>query len=239
MDDVEINYWEIDPFWNLADTFLVWDAAALIAGFDPKKLAMEGDINPYKPEAERKISTVFSALTNAINAGRLKAKIRYSSWERGWDEEPDDGEAWSTAHMSPDDEDEVANARIRRRQWIRRKERDWEKSTIDRKDLTDWLESRQFSVGFFFQDKGNSEPGYLDPNNPCYAPKLAAVVRAWQFVSNADIGNKTPKQAINKWLREHAAEFGLTNEDGNPMGSTIDELSTVPNWDTDGGRRAR
>jgi hypothetical protein len=27
---------------------------------------------------------------------------------------------------------------------------------------------------------------------------------------------KTPKQALMKWLREHAREFGLTDDDGKP-----------------------
>ncbi|WP_186308572.1 hypothetical protein [Paraburkholderia sp. BCC1885] len=43
------------------------------------------------------------------------------------------------------------------------------------------------------------------------------------------------KDAIRKWLREHAAEFDLTNEDGNPNETGIDEVAKVANWQPSGG----
>jgi hypothetical protein len=39
----------------------------------------------------------------------------------------------------------------------------------------------------------------------------------WQATANeAAISGKSPKQALVKWLREQAAEFGLTEDDGKP-----------------------
>ena len=74
---------------------------------------------------------------------------------------------------------------------------------------------------------------FLEPLNPRYAPKLAAAVRAWQAVTDA--GKKSPKQALDKWLREHAAEYGLTNEEGKPIETAIEECSKVANWNQMGG----
>ena len=65
------------------------------------------------------------------------------------------------------------------------------------------------------------------------AVKLAASVKAWQAITNA--GKRSPKQALDKWLREHAAEFGLTSEDGSPIENAIQECSKVANWNTKGG----
>lgn len=76
-------------------------------------------------------------------------------------------------------------------------------------------------------------PDYLDPGNPRYAPKLAALVRAWLAVQKAAPG-KTVKQTLEKWLSEHAVELGLTDEDGNPQ-KLITGLAAIPNWDTTGG----
>ena len=82
-------------------------------------------------------------------------------------------------------------------------------------------------------NRGEAIEGYLDPKHPRFAPKLAAAVRAWQSVTAP--GNKSPKQAIEKWLRDHAAELGLTNQDGNPINQAIEECSAVANWQPKGG----
>jgi len=48
---------------------------------------------------------------------------------------------------------------------------------------------------------------------------------------------KSPKQLIEKWLREHASEFGLTGADGNPVAAAIEQISKVANWKTERGGR--
>jgi hypothetical protein len=76
-------------------------------------------------------------------------------------------------------------------------------------------------------------PGYLDPVNPRYAPKLAAAVMAWQAVTDA--GNVSPKQALTKWLNENALRLGLSSEDGVPIQAAIEDVAKVANWETKGG----
>lgn len=106
----------------------------------------------------------------------------------------------------------------------------WSLVQVD--SLRAWLKSRGFHTGFFFADAADS-PDYLDPTNTRYAPKLAASVRAWQAVT--DPGKKSAKQALEKWLREHAAEFGLVDDEGNPINQAIEECSKVANWNQGGG----
>ncbi|MBV1870193.1 MAG: hypothetical protein KUG76_04730 [Gammaproteobacteria bacterium] len=106
------------------------------------------------------------------------------------------------------------------------------KSTVSADSLKQWLRLKGFKTGFFFP-KPVETTDFLDPLNPRYAPKLAAAVKAWQAVTDA--GKKSPKQALDKWLREHATEFGLTNDEGNPIEQAIEECSKVANWNTKGG----
>jgi hypothetical protein len=106
------------------------------------------------------------------------------------------------------------------------------RSMVNVESLKQWLRLKGFTTGFFLPEV-IATMDFLDPLNPRYAPKLAASVKAWQAVTDA--GKKSPKQALDKWLREHAVEFGLTNEDGNPVANAIEECSKVANWNTKGG----
>lgn len=105
-------------------------------------------------------------------------------------------------------------------------------SRVEVESLRQWLTTRGVHSGFFFPMAAN-EPDYLDPKNPRFAPKLAAAVRAWQSVT--DWEGKHPKQALTKWLREHAVEFGLSDDDGKPNETGIEEAAKVANWQPGGG----
>lgn len=109
---------------------------------------------------------------------------------------------------------------------------DIHESRVEVDSLRAWLIGRGFRQGFFFPLTAD-EPDYLDPRKPRYAPKLAAAVRAWQAVT--DPGKRSAKQALEKWLREHAAEFGLVDDEGNPINQAIEDCSKVANWNQIGG----
>jgi hypothetical protein len=109
---------------------------------------------------------------------------------------------------------------------------DFYKSTVNVESLKQWLKVKGFTSGFFFPEPIMTMD-FLDRSNARYAPKLAAAVSAWQAVTHA--GKKSPKQALDKWLREHAVEFGLTNDDGKPIEQAIEECSKVANWNARGG----
>ncbi len=100
-------------------------------------------------------------------------------------------------------------------------------SRVDVDSLRAWLVSRGFKQGFFFP-MAMGIPEFLDPCNPRFAPKLAAAVQAWQAV--ADLGKKSPRKALEKWLRENALQFGFTDDDGFPLTDVIAECSAIANW---------
>lgn len=109
---------------------------------------------------------------------------------------------------------------------------DVHESRVEVESLKAWLASRGFRKGFFFPEQTET-PDYLDPNNGRYAPKLAAAVRAWLDVS--EVAGRTPKQMIEKWLREHAAQFDLVDDKGKPNETGILEIAKVANWQPGGG----
>lgn len=113
---------------------------------------------------------------------------------------------------------------------------DWAASTINVDSFCEWMRSRNFVDGFFITN-GASQQGLANSTSPFYAPKLAAAVRAWNEVTaNAEaLSGKTPKKALEIWLRKHANEYGLTNKDGNPNELGIEEICKVANWKPAGG----
>ncbi len=112
----------------------------------------------------------------------------------------------------------------------------WHATTIRVEDLKVWLKSKGIATGFFFPTE-RPGPDYLSDADPNYSPKLAAAIKAWQAVSaDSELRRgRSVKQALNVWLRQHANEFGLTKEDGNPNEQGIEDVSKIANWDTKGG----
>jgi hypothetical protein len=229
------SYWEaedIHSLWNLAEDFSITDAASLIAGYDPVMVERCKN-DTFFDRTFFRYPVAFTALTHAIINGRVKATIRYSAREYGYADEMADLEYYEAHFMkgvgtSAEEGEILSNDNS----YFYHPFPDWSVSTITRDDLMEWLRSRGIRDGYFFQSANNA-PDYLDPNNPRYAPKLAAAVQAWQAVT--DPIKQSPMQALKKWLREHAAEFGLTGEDGNPVNQAIEECSKVANWKPGGG----
>jgi hypothetical protein len=85
---------------------------------------------------------------------------------------------------------------------------DLDASTIGIESLCDWLRSRNFQDGFFIAAQDDVDK-LANSSGEFYAPKLAAAVRAWNEVtSNPEaLNGKTPKKALEIWLRKHANEY--------------------------------
>lgn len=223
---------EIDSLWNLHDDFSVTHAAALVAGYNPTTIDRCKDDSSFQ-EAYPKYSVTFNALTNAITNGRLHAALRYLAREYGnldFLEELDRAEMglpYGPGSTAKEGEELTSDGR-----YFYKPTPDWSVSTVTRDDLIDWLTRRGVKSGFFFPMAADS-PGYLDPSSERYAPKLAAAVRAWEAVTVPK--GMHPKQALMKWVLEHAAEYGLTNEEGKPNETAVDEIAKVANWQPNGG----
>lgn len=225
---------EIDPLWRLSDPLTVQQAAALIAGLDPSTVrfnsrgaAWLADETIDAHVETRRVQTAFASLINAINGKKLRAQLQHDAEPRytaGVDNLHQRG-YWGGEDVAEVKDWDGTSYVITPRP-------DWELTTVDRDDLVLWLKNAGIRTGFFFPD-ANDAPDYLDPKNPRYAPKLAAAVRAWQAVTDA--GGRHPKQALGKWLREHAAEFCMTDDDGKLNETAIEAASKLANWQPGGG----
>lgn len=196
-------------FWKLCDKLSLFQAALLILGVDPAK--------HHSQQFEKKISienvplgyeAIETALVNAVNDKVFSSKLAYK---------PDynfDG-SWSGGWTDTVDVD---------------------KTILSVQEVKELLASKGIKTGFFFAGR-NNEPDYLDPLKPHYAPKLAAAVGAWQAVTSDGslLIGKSPKKALEKWLRENANKYALTKDDGSPNETGIDEVSKVANWKPEGG----
>jgi len=105
-------------------------------------------------------------------------------------------------------------------------------SVVDVEDLKAWLLMRGFQYNFFFPEADLHE--FKDPKHPRYASKLAAIVAAWEAVTEAE-RNKTVKQTLVKWLNKEAAKYGLLDDNNEPRKKIIEDLASIANWEPTGG----
>ena len=89
----------------------------------------------------------------------------------------------------------------------------------------------------FFVTESLESENISNKRSEFYAPKLAAAIRAWSEVTTDPeaLKGKTPKKALEVWLRKHANEYGLSNDDGLPNKLGIEEVCKVANWKPGGG----
>ena len=198
--------------WDALSRFTVDETAFLIEGVDPASVK---SIIKFRKEHELypKCFARKKALVAAILSSELLAEIHFGKqvYDRAW---------WD-CYVELDGGIP-----------------DWTQTTIDRKDIQVWLNKKLIPSGYF---SISGKPGYLDPYHPQYAHKLAAVVTAWLEVNEiADKKEKTPKQLLEEWLKQHAGDYeGLAHKNGTPQTSTIEECAKVANWDPEGGRRKK
>lgn len=198
--------------WRLCDDVTVVQAALLIINVDPAGVQERVfDTDSFETHAKPGgFDTVFSALKNAINSGKIKP-TRTVKQKR----------------MVRTEDNEGAPAQVE----IETGSINWSETTIAIKDLKEWLIGKKIKSGFLFPEGMDGKAAYLDSSHPHYAPKLAAAVMAWLAInqdSNA-LRTKTPKHAAEAWLRAHATEFNLI-WNGSVNNDAILEISKIVNW---------
>lgn len=202
---------EAMDYWRLCDQLTVVQAALLVVGEDPSGNLANcenwslGD-RPQGYEAAK------SAISHALKTGVIKGS-------RVGNKLPD---PWYDAD---------GNLRDRFDDGV-----DPSTSVVEVVSLRQWLVSRGFTSGFFFPAVPEA-PSYLNSQGENYAPKLAAAIAVWEAVGFQPESTKgrSVKSAMQKWLREHAGQYGLTKDDGNPNEQGIEEVAKIANWDPRGG----
>lgn len=192
-------------YWRLQSRFSVRQAAALQIGINPAEF---GDLlERGDDDWIYDYEAIVAAFIDALKTSELEGDIH-------WVEQ----DYIPFSNYSPEPEDIDIN-----------------KTMIPRENITSFLSARDFETGFFLE-YGADGPSYLNPNHPHYAVKLAAAVRAWEAVTADEslLRNKTPKQAIEKWLRDNLDQFELPNGE-KLTEAAIKEISKIANWMIRGG----
>jgi len=193
-------------YWRLCSELTVIQAAILLSGHDPSEI--QDSIENWVP---RERPTGYEGAKAAISRALIRKEIEGSHMlEADFD---------FNGHPNGVIEGTIV----------------LDKSTVDVDSLKNWLAQKGVSTGFFFH-KEQETPDYLDPNHPRYSPKLAAAVSAWFAIEDeTSLNGRSAKQVLEKWLRENAAKFNLSNEDGKPNEKGIEECAKVANWQYKGG----
>jgi len=221
----ENKYWTgyVDlSLWVNNEQFTVPQAAALICGYNPimvlydhsgnePSLCVSYDEYEGKDTIEEELNLVFTRLVRSIKNRHLYATADIAQYIEG-------GKDWGAVRINRDNLIE----------WL-----------IERENTSSFCnylqeiqeQQKKFRAAFKFHDR--SYLGYLNPENPRYAPKLAAAIRAWQAVE--DPKGKHPAQAIREWLTRNAKELGLLKDDGKPNKSAIEDIAKIANWQPKGG----
>lgn len=118
-------------------------------------------------------------------------------------------------------------------------------SVVEVASLKEWLLGKGVTTGFFFPGETASLPGYLDPSHERYAPKLAAAIKAWQAMEDANLyAGRSPKGAMVSWLKNNYRALGLAHKQDSPKNgyrkgdinnAAIVDAAKIANWREDGG----
>lgn len=111
---------------------------------------------------------------------------------------------------------------------------DVRRTTISVTALDRFFKARGFPCEFFDRETTGV---HQNGKSPFFSKKLDAANKAWAAVTS-DAGlraGKSPKQALEKWLTDNAANLGLLNKDGKPNRTGIEEICKVANWKPEGG----
>ncbi|MDA1372720.1 MAG: hypothetical protein O2971_18455 [Proteobacteria bacterium] len=205
MDEYESELSSLD-LWRLCDELTIVQAALLLSGLEPS--GNQDFVEHWEPHKRPPgYEAAKAALTRALKRGDIDGEIapHYDTDINGHIIGPIDGTI------------------------------DLQQSVLEVASVKNWLGKRGISTGFFFAEKEDFLD-FLDTKHPRYSPKLAASVSAWFAIdSEESLNGKSPKSALERWLRENAADYGLSDEEGKPNEKGIEECAKVANWQTKGG----
>ncbi len=192
-------------YWRLCDQLDIVQAALLVCGHDPS--ADQSTIENWSPDTRPPgYEAAKTAISNALRKGLIEGQLI-----------------------------PLYKHDLNGNQSIIEYSIDLTVSRIEVESLRSWLANRGLHTGFFFPI-ATGAPDYLDPDHPRYAPKLAAAVNAWLASGDESAARgRSVKQTLMKWLREHASDFGLSDDDGKPNDTGIEETAKVANWQPGGG----
>ena len=103
-------------------------------------------------------------------------------------------------------------------------------------EICKWVVERRLVKNYFY-DK------YKDDllNDGKISKKMIAAEKVHQFLLDnpGSFKHFSVRQAAIRWLEKNAFELGLTDSNGKPINQAIEEIASVVNWDTRGGKKLK
>lgn len=217
--------------WRWCDEISVLQAVYLLIGKNPSrysKCVPEDDFN----DAPDDFRAVFTALTNAIKQGRLKATIYHNATTDGYSVERVEG--WSAYRYK---ENDVTSLPPAPPEYYYENTPNWAETTILVENLKHWLCRREIRDGFFLPVQAPPTLAKVNELDQIKSEELRICNKAYRSLidqkkwSEKYKGHKddepatTPRQAILGWLEVNHPD--LTKE-------AIERIATVTNWDKTG-----
>ncbi len=192
-------------YWRLCDHLSIFQSIMLILGYDPENQTSYQVENHKRASLPTGYGALKTALINAALSKHIVGTLAYENFDY-------------------------------RGNLLDKPILDIDQSILLVDSLREYLGQRGLKEGFFFPE-GSIFEDYLNPRNSFFAPKLAASIYAWKAITEnqSALSGRTPKQALEKWLRENANKYGLTKEDGTPNETGIQEICKIANWKPEGG----
>lgn len=207
VDDREQRRESFD-LWKLSEELSIKDAALIINWHLPEDYEFVEDWEQV--EQPYGYMATKKAICGALRLGRIKAG--HTEWLI---------ETVEDSYGEPYPQSDIGNFNI-------------ETSTVLVDSLINWLTKRGH-ISNPFCDVKYKQQDYLDKENPRYTLKLAAAVSAWTAYETVEHKHQSPKQNLITWLRFHAIEYGLVDEQGKCRETVIEEIAKIANWATSGG----
>ncbi|WP_156961336.1 hypothetical protein [Haematobacter missouriensis] len=235
--------------WRFASDLSVVDAAILLGGGDPGEKDWEDNGTLYgeryqvqRTKGHPGFTAMFSTLANAVREGSLPAAHAHRAEPGGWVGSSLHGDIWiisrsdiellrSRLDADPFDQTPFGGAYSIRVQT----EPDWTKTMLAVRDLKTWLSKRGLTKNFFFPpEPAAATDAFSDPSHPRFCPELDFAMRAWRAMADEEIRTGTPKQAVERWMKQHKEEW--RGRDALEVGSTQwKRIATMVNWQPEGG----
>jgi hypothetical protein len=217
--------------WRWCDEISVLQAIYLLIGKNPSRFSkcMPEDGYNSVPEGFR---AVFTALTNAIKQGRLKATIYHNATKDGFCVERD--EEWSAYHNK---EDDVTSWPPAPPKFYYEDTPNWAETTILVENLKEWLRGRGTKDGFFFSVQESLTTAKVNELDEIKSEELRICNKAYRSLIDqknwpekykghkGDEPATTLRQAILGWLQINHPDLAK---------EAIDRIATVTNWDKSG-----
>lgn len=203
-----------EEVYKLMDDYSLIDASCLIAGVSPSQAFADDQYdtwylraNSTDPDnANEAFQIALKSLSNSIKQNKLNAFV-----------------------VILVNNTYLTTQNLNEKNWLLIRELDPEKTTINKKDLVEWLKNRGVFPSIFFP-----EGKILDISNTehkFYCPKLHLIIDAWESLFTADIQSTTIKKHLEHYMSANKTKYrGLAET----KESSISNLAEIANFDKGG-----